>query len=786
MVRIQGLSRLKVIASFAFLCIRAASAMAVPSPEDLSGASDEDRVQILCALGLHQEAERTLRQAIDGGQTWARGALLSLFLNQDRYEEAGSFVSSWGGADSVLSEEALFLAGRVREGERKWLEAAKLFAASTSREPLLADYAAYRAGLAFEKAGDGKEALSYCESSGGTARSAELSAQAHWKAASLSWQQGDPERALANLERIPARSIIARTDLLDLEAKIYRMLEDTVREARVLRELFDRAPSSEAAVAAIRRLSELEEPTVRDRIAFAESALKNRHPSLAEEQSLLALAALQTSPNPVLEGKARLHYGNALLSRRLFTKARQELDRIPTGADSGDRAEAFLARARCLWRLGQLDAALAEYDEIADGPFPSAQRADAAWEAAREAKDNGRWREAALRLGEFQRLFPEHKYADAALWHRGRALLEVGETKEAINTLQLLRESYPSTNFFEEATYWIAQTERGSGRETEACAEFSRLLNERPDSYWATRARDVLGERPCGDAPPALPSEAEDLFEWLSPESPADSSGAPALSARVHVEASERFRRARTLALAGLRGEAESELEGLAASLARDDASLVALAEAAWRVGVPRASMRTILELKKRNGRAVLAGMPARLARLLYPVEHVDAVLRWSVEYGVDPFFVYAVMREESWFDPEAISWAGAHGLLQIMPSTGRDLARRVGLLRFQQSDLFDPNVNIRLGTFYLGSLLEELDSEPLIALSAYNAGKFNALRWKKGIDGAFDADRYVAGITYPETYHYVQRVTRSWTIYRHLYGGLVARWQEYRELQRE
>ena len=176
-----------------------------------------------------------------------------------------------------------------------------------------------------------------------------------------------------------------------------------------------------------------------------------------------------------------------------------------------------------------------------------------------------------------------------------------------------------------------------------------------------------------------------------------------------------------------------------------------------------------------RTGKPILSGdLPASVARLLYPVDHLDQVLQWSGEYGLDPWFVFAVMREESWFDPEAVSWAGAHGLLQIMPSTGRDLARRVGLSSFDRADLLRPEINIRLGTFYLSELLDDLDMEPALALSAYNAGKGNALRWRKSVDGDFDVDRYVAGITYRETYGYVQRVTRTWAIYRRLYGDLL------------
>jgi soluble lytic murein transglycosylase len=202
--------------------------------------------------------------------------------------------------------------------------------------------------------------------------------------------------------------------------------------------------------------------------------------------------------------------------------------------------------------------------------------------------------------------------------------------------------------------------------------------------------------------------------------------------------------------------------------------------------------MRAITILRARAGLPILSGeTPARVARLLYPIDHLDSVLRWSSEYDLDPLFVYAVMREESWFDPAAESWVGARGLLQIMPSTGRDLARQVGMAAFDRADLFDPDVNIRLGTFYLSALLHELNSEPAVALSAYNAGKRNALRWRAGAEepeegGAataqFDVDRYVAGITYRETYNYVQKVSRSWAIYRHLYGDLVPRFERLRE----
>jgi soluble lytic murein transglycosylase len=760
------------------LLVAVGASQAIPGREELADLDGSERVDMLLSLGLDGECERLLREELDRGEDWARAPLLRLLLRHDRFSEAGRLVDEWG-VSGVGGPAPYFVVARIREGEGQWEAAAAGWTASVAREPLLADYAAYRAGLAHAELRQHDEALSFCESAGASARNRNLSASAFWTAAGLAAELGKTSRAFENVERIPARSVVAREDLLGLEAEIHRALGNEEREARVLRELLDRAPSSEQAVDAIRRLVELETPTVEDHLAFAEAALRNRHPTLAEEQARAALSGLGEDADPIFEGKARLHLGKSYLARRSYTAARKELAKMPEGADEEDRAEAALDRARCLWRLGQIDACLAEYDRIADGDFPEEFRATATWEAAREAKDNRRWEESALRLAEFQTANPEHDYADDALWHRGRALAEVNQTEEAVATFRGLHHRYPDSPFVEEAAYWTANLLRDAGDEDAACREFAGLLREHPDSYWSVRAQSALAGGTCVAESVDDDARDQDPFEWLADVLP-DVDRGESRRQRQLIRESESFRRATVLAAVGLVSEAEDELASLRYGVRRDPAALLAFAEASWGIGVPRASMRAISTLKAKTGKPILSGeTPARVARLLYPIEHLDAVLKWSAIYELDPLFVYAVMREESWFDARAVSWAGAHGLLQIMPATGRDLARRVGLPRFDRSDLFVPEVNIRLGAYYLHVLLKELDREPAMALSAYNAGKKNAIRWKNGMNGDFDVDEYVAGITYRETFNYVQKVTRSWEIYRHLYGDLVPRLQE-------
>ncbi|MGQ0722132.1 MAG: transglycosylase SLT domain-containing protein [Candidatus Eiseniibacteriota bacterium] len=733
-----------------------------------------DRVSDLLSRGLEAEAERMMAEALAGGAAWARVPRVRLTLARGDASGAARLVEDWGGPDSLASAANRFLFARIREMEDRFADAAEEYARAAATEPLLADHAMYRSALNLVRIGRAKDALAAFEQAGAAARTRSLAAKVYWEAARLAFELADAERALADLERVPRRSVIALADLLELEAKVARLSADAEREARVLRELVDRAASADQAVSAIERLQELGPPNLADRIDFADAALANRHPSLAEQHAQAVLVALEDAPDAALEGAARRRLGEALLARGRFSQARDELERMPRGASEDDRAEALLDRARCLWKLGQIDACLAEYDRIADGDWPEEVRAAAFWEAAREAKDNRRWEEAALRLGEFQRLFPAHEQADDAAWHRGRALVELGHFDEAAAALELLRIRYPDSPLVPEATYWKATLAERAGDPASACAEYERLLGELADSFWAERVRARRADSSCAPAQAPAAAEGEDPVAWVARLVPGTDTRSAGRSAE-RIEESEPFRRGALLAVAGLGADAEAELATLRSSLERDTVGLVLFAESASRAGVPREAMRAVLVVKSRVGRQILSGdFPARVARLLYPVVHVDSVRRWSREHDLDPWFTYAVMREESWFDASAVSGAGAVGLLQVMPATGRDLARRAGIDGFEREDLFRPETNIRLGTRYLSELLRDLDGEPALALSAYNAGKGNALRWRSDRHAPFDTDTYVAGITYAETYGYVQKVTRSWAIYRHLYGELV------------
>ena len=155
----------------------------------------------------------------------------------------------------------------------------------------------------------------------------------------------------------------------------------------------------------------------------------------------------------------------------------------------------------------------------------------------------------------------------------------------------------------------------------------------------------------------------------------------------------------------------------------------------------------------------------ARLLRIMFPMPYQDIIRREARGRGLDPFFVTALMRQESRFNHQAVSGAGAIGLMQVMPATGRQLGGAMTRER-----LMEPEVNIRLGTKFLADLMAMYDSREDAVLVAYNAGPSRMNRWQ-AFPEFRSPDLFVERIPFNETRDYVKVVRVNTTIYRALYG---------------
>lgn len=157
---------------------------------------------------------------------------------------------------------------------------------------------------------------------------------------------------------------------------------------------------------------------------------------------------------------------------------------------------------------------------------------------------------------------------------------------------------------------------------------------------------------------------------------------------------------------------------------------------------------------------------------LAYQRPFPELVLAAAAKYELDPHLIWAVMREESHFNPQAVSRVGAMGLMQIMPATGLNIAGRKGV-ELAPNDLFQPEVNINFGAFYLRQLLNMFRGDVDMALAAYNGGSGNVRRWRDSPLGATPQD-FPTAITFFETREYITKVLNSYYTYSWLYNDAV------------
>jgi len=153
-----------------------------------------------------------------------------------------------------------------------------------------------------------------------------------------------------------------------------------------------------------------------------------------------------------------------------------------------------------------------------------------------------------------------------------------------------------------------------------------------------------------------------------------------------------------------------------------------------------------------------------------FPLEYEKSIIEYSDMYNVDPNLVAAVINTESKFVVDASSSKGAIGLMQIMPDTGKWIAEKLELTNFKEEIIADPEMNIRMGTWYLKKLSNDFNGDYILTLAAYNGGPGNVTKWLEDEKYSSDGEN-LHKIPFKETKSYVQRVRFNHKIYRYLYN---------------
>ncbi len=326
------------------------------------------------------------------------------------------------------------------------------------------------------------------------------------------------------------------------------------------------------------------------------------------------------------------------------------------------------------------------------------------------------------------------------------------------------------------AHLWIGKTYQQQGKETQAREVWLQGANLDPTGYYSERMRDLLLNRPPFTAPPTILPPADlsaarrEAEAWvrltfnLPPET--DLAGPGPLADDL------RFHRGLAFWQLGMYQQARSEFESLRLDMADDPANSFRLAAFLADLGLYRSAIfaaRNVLDLAGLDDATSLSA-PDYFNWIRFGLYYPDLVQQAAAQYDLHPLFLWSVMRQESLFEGFVRSNADARGLMQIIPSTGKQIADQLNWPpNYSEADLYRPWVSIPFGAYYLANNRNQLNGSLYAALAAYNGGPLNAAIWQELSQG--DPDLFLEIVRLRETRNYIRGIYEVFNIYRRLYS---------------
>ncbi|MBC7932851.1 MAG: transglycosylase SLT domain-containing protein [Rubrivivax sp.] len=651
---------------------------------------------------------------------------------------------------------------RLRHEARDYAGAASLLSADDfGQQTRVGDYALWLRADALERAGRRVEARAALEELARAHPDSLRARDAAIHAAELMAQDGQQSGVPAALKKLAADDDAAA---LLLTAKAYEGSGEQLKALGAYRRLYFYAPVSSAndaaAAAAFARLGSSAAPaTAEDATARAERLFRAKRYADAVAAFGDAFGRFPETQTPQMQ----LRRGIAAFNARRAVETVEALDAVPVSAGE-TRAEALNYLVQHYARARQWEMARSGVDEMRRA-FPKSawtKRAlVAAASSAKEAKNNAD----ALFFGRIAaQAFPGEPEVAGAQFDTAWAAHDAGNFAESSRLLieHLANYADRNTDNRGKAGYWAARDSERAGRLAEARVIYEAML-ERYDANWygylsRQRLEQLKQTRPPAFAPDSpVARAAENLKPVVVPEETAGSAEAVRLEKAVHLSA------------AGWDDAAHAELDR--ALEAAPTSPRLNLAKA--KLYRARNDNVQAFNILRRSFPDYSQMEPEELTPdewdVFYPLAYWDTITQEARAKNLDPYTVAGLIRQESVFNPRAVSSANAYGLMQLLIPTARLTAKRYGVENSITTDalLSDPRLNIRLGTAYMRDQVDKYGRIEYMA-AAYNAGPGRVVTWRATLP--LQMDEWAEAIPFKETRGYVQGVVRNMLQYRRLY----------------
>jgi soluble lytic murein transglycosylase len=572
---------------------------------------------------------------------------------------------------------------------------------------------------------------------------------------------GHPQVAVEALETYPATSV--RPALLLLRAQAYKAARQFARAAKDYQLLYYKNPLSDEGKTAAVALPQMK------------AALGNEYPAPSLE---------------LQEERAQIFY-----NQRKWKDARAEFEKLAASQRdpvSAHRQHALLRAAQARVQLKgspSLVSSLAITDPEVDAEriFDLAQIYRSAKKEAKKESEmlssaeqlvqkypSSKWSEEALMMvgnyywveldraravSYYQRVvdsFPAGKYAFNCEW-RVAWIAYLDRQPYADDKLTNFLRKYPTSANAPDALYWLGRNAERGGNPGHARAYFHIDAERFPQTYFGRAAAARLDKMGPGD---------EDPPDFLSVIPPAPV--LRALDEPIPTAAQDRWVRAQALRIIAFDASAELELKS-AFYATGSPRLLFDAAQAAFDQGHFATGMSYGRLIVPSFDSRKFSDVPVNVWKTLYPLPYEASLRREAARNDFDPMIAAGLIRQESTFQADAVSHANAIGLMQVLPKTGKLLAKQLKV-RYVKTKLFDPEYNLELGMLYIAAL-QRATGAPEYALAAFNAGEDRIAAWRAERNYE-EIPELVESIPFTETRDYVQIVLRNAEVYRMIYGA--------------